>query len=186
MHVPQRLLPHLHIIGQPLFVTFRLYGSLPPGRDFPKESMTSGKAFVCMDRLLDKHRLGPHYLRAPAIAQCVVDAIRATSLNNFLLHAWVIMPNHVHLLITPSTEVPKLLRELKGSSARSANQILGRTGTPFWQRESYDRLVRNPTEFDRITNYIIQNPVQARLAVSPEAYRWSSAFQGGGLKPTAG
>ena len=63
MHYSQRHLPHFYRIDQPLFVTFRLHGSLPPGREFPKESMSSGKAFVYMDRLLDNHRSSPMYLQ---------------------------------------------------------------------------------------------------------------------------
>ena len=96
------------------------------------------------------------------------------------------MPNHVHLLITPRTDVSKLLQKLKGSTARQANQCLGRTGTAFWQDESYDHLVRNSQEFSRIESYIVQNPVQAGLVQSAEEYPWSSASKGGGLKPAAG
>jgi hypothetical protein len=53
--------------------------------------------------------------------------------------------------------------------------LLSRTGTPFWQEESYDHLVLNTLELGRIENYIIQNPVQAGLVRSAEEYRWSSA-----------
>lgn len=84
------------------------------------------------------------------------------------------MPNHVHLLLTFRTDPSVALRKLKGTSARVANQVLGLTGQPFWQEESYDRLVRGPEEFARIENYILQNPVKAGLARSPEEYRWSS------------
>jgi putative transposase len=96
------------------------------------------------------------------------------------------LPNHVHLLITPRTDVPKLLQKLKGSNARQANQLQGRTRMPFWQEESYDHLVRNSFEFDRIENYIVQNPVKAGLVRSAEKYPWSSASKCGGLKPAAG
>jgi REP element-mobilizing transposase RayT len=92
------------------------------------------------------------------------------------LHAWVVMPNHVHLLFTPNIEPSVVLRRLKGASAREANQLLGLTGQPFWQAESYDRLVRSPAEFERIEEYIVQNPVRAGLARSQEEYPWSSAF----------
>jgi putative transposase len=186
MHFSQRHLPHLYVMEQPLFVTFRLHGSLPPGREFPKESMSSGKAFVRMDRLLDNHRSSPMYLQAPGIAQCVVNAIQEGGSGSYILHAWVVMPNHVHLLVTPRTDVPKLLQKLKGSTARQANQLLGRTGTAFWQEESYDHLVRSSLEFGRIENYIVQNPVQAGLVQSAEEYPWSSASKCGGLKPAAG
>ena len=147
--------------------------------------MSSGKAFVCMDRLLDTNSSSPRYLQTPGIAQCVVDAIQQGGHNSYALHAWVVMPNHVHLLITPRTDVRKLLQKLKGSTARQANQLLGRTGTPFWQEESYDHLVRNSPEFNRIETYIVQNPVHAGLVQSAEEYAWSSASKGG-LKPAAG
>jgi len=96
------------------------------------------------------------------------------------------MPNHVHLLITPQIDPPMLLRQLKGVSSRETNLLLARTGQPFWQDESYDRLVRSPEEFRRIEDYIICNPVRAGLARSPEEYLWSSVSTVGGLKPAAG
>ncbi len=178
MQDSHRRLPHRYGTEQPLFVTFRLDGSLPPGRAFPGESLNSGKAFVSMDRLLDEAQSGPTHLQIPAIAQLVVDAIIQGAVSDYLLHAWVIMPNHVHLLITPRVEVPHLLQKLKGTTARQANLHLHQTGTSFWQEDSYDHQVRNTEEFWRITNYIHQNPVRAGLASSPEEYPWSSAFVG--------
>ena len=68
MQLARRRLPHLYVIGEPLFVTFRLHNSLPPKRDFPA-GLPSGKAFVCMDRLLDEERIGPTYLRMPPVAE---------------------------------------------------------------------------------------------------------------------
>ena len=179
MQIRRRRLPHLTVIGQPLFVTFRLHGSLPPGRSFPDESLTSGKAFVSMDRLLDYNRREPQYLGLPDIAGLVADALLAGSPTDYLLHAWVLMPNHVHLLITPHTERQQWLQRLKGRTAHAANPLLGRTGHPFWQDERYDHLVRNDQEFRRIERYIVQNPVTAGLATIPEAFRWSSAFTTG-------
>jgi putative transposase len=84
------------------------------------------------------------------------------------------MPNHVHLLITPLAAVSKVMQSLKRFTAREGNRILGRTGQPFWQDESYDRLVRNDTEFEQIDRYIEVNPV-AGLAATPAEYAWSSA-----------
>jgi REP element-mobilizing transposase RayT len=136
--------------------------------------MDSGKAFAAMDRLLDEQRSGPAYLKTPAVAKLVAASIRNGAACDYDLHAWVVMPNHVHLLITPRTDVTLLLRKLKGASARACNLLLGRTGQPFWQDESYDRLVRSAKEFGRIENYILQNPVRAGLARSTEDYPWSS------------
>ena len=108
----------------------------------------------------------------------VIAAIhhQETQLKHYELHAYVVMANHVHLLITPHVEVSKLMKSLKRFTAREGNRILGLTGQPFWQEESYDRLVRGPEEFEKIAQYIELNPVKAGLVKQPEAFPWSSAF----------
>ena len=90
------------------------------------------------------------------------------------------MPNHVHLLITPTAEVSRITQSLKRHTARIANQILGLTGQTFWQPETYDHLVRDNREFRQIRRYVEWNPVKARLASSPEQfpYVWSESFSG--------
>ncbi|MEN6601573.1 MAG: hypothetical protein ABFD86_04095 [Bryobacteraceae bacterium] len=94
----RRRLPHYHPLKQPLFITWRLAGSLPPHRAFPPTpKLSSGKAFV-------------------------------------------VMSNHVHMLLTPHVAVPKLLGSLKSITAKRATQILDLTGRPFWQEESYDHV----------------------------------------------
>jgi hypothetical protein len=65
----------MNVIGQPQFITFRLRDSLPPNRPFPATSMSSGEAFLAMDRLLDEARCGPTFLRQPVISQVVLDSI---------------------------------------------------------------------------------------------------------------
>jgi putative transposase len=132
-----------------------------------------------MDRLLDEGRTGPTYLRMNAVAQVVVDAIRLGAGHYYTLHAWVVMPNHVHLLFTPHVPVSVLMQRLKGGTARQANKLLNQTGRRFWQDESYDHLVRNSEEFPRIERYIVQNPVRAGLAMSAEEYPWSGISQTG-------
>ena len=129
-----------------------------------------------MDRLLDRARCGPTFLKQPAIAQEVLASIQhGAEIAHYEMHAWVIMPNHVHLLLTPNVNVSRLLGSLKAATAKRANLLLGRTGQSFLQDESYDHLVRNDEEFRRIRRYIENNPVAACLAVSPEEYAWSSA-----------
>ena len=78
---------------------------------------------------------GPFYLRQHAIADMIVEAIHYNSdfLGHYLLHAFVVMPNHVHLLATPAVILPKLTRSLKGITAKRANVMLALTGSPFWQ-----------------------------------------------------
>ena len=170
----RRRLPHFHSVGQATFLTWRLDGSLPQNRSFPP-AISSGKAFLVMDRLLDGACTGPRYLHNPSVAKIVVDAIRFRDPLTYQLHAFVVMPNHVHLLMTPLESVSKVMQSLKRFTARDANRILGLTDQSFWQDESYDRLVRNESEFERIVHYIEWNPVTAGLAVTPEDFPWSSA-----------
>ena len=94
MYKSCRHLPHQYVIGQPMFVTFRLHGSLPAGREFSIRALTHGRASVCMDKLLHQQRFGPLYLQMPVIAQTVATGIRNGSLTDYELHAWVVMPNH--------------------------------------------------------------------------------------------
>ena len=91
-----------------------------------------------MDRLLDNARTGPLTLRQPGIAKVVVDAIHYRDGGPYDLHNYVVMPNHVHLLITPRLPVSQLMQSLKRFTARENNRIPGLTGQPFWQDESYD------------------------------------------------
>jgi REP-associated tyrosine transposase len=175
----QRRLPHWEQIGQPLFVTFRLYQSLPAGRVFPPSRLSGGRAFVAMDGLLDHAITGPMFLHQPEIAAIVVQALTEGEhrFHRYQLHAFVVMPNHVHLLVTPSVTGKQWLGPLKGYTAHQANRVLNRHA-PFWQDESYDHLMRGPKEFQRIRRYIENNPVTAGLVVSPEEYPWSSAAPG--------
>ena len=169
-----RRLPHYHCVGQATFLTWRLHGSLPSNRGFPS-AIASEQAFVAMDRMLDRRCTGPLFLRMPEVAQMVMDAIDFRDQRIYRLHAFVVMPNHVHLLVTPLEAVSKMMQSLKRFTGREGNRMLGLTGQPFWQDESYDRLVRNDTEFERIIGYIERNPVSAGLAPTPEEFPWSSA-----------
>ncbi len=132
-----------------------------------------------MDRLLDVAQTGAFYLRIPEIASLTVEAFfhGAETLRFYELHAYVVMANHVHLLITPLVDLAKITHSLKRFTAREANRILALTGKPFWQDESYDRLVRDRDEFERIRRYIEYNPVRAGLVTLPEEYPWSSALR---------
>jgi type I restriction enzyme R subunit/putative DNA methylase len=146
---------------------------------------TPGHAFVAQDRALDWHLSGPLWLRHPPIADLVAESILMgeTERQFYELDAWAVMPNHVHLLILPKVRVAVLMRWLKGSTARSANRILGRVGQPFWQDESYDHYLRHASQIDRTIAYIEQNPVSAGLVRSAELWAWSSA--GWQAKPPA-
>ena len=88
------------------------------------------------------------------------------------------MANHVHVLLTPHVEMKKVTRAIKSYSARKANQILGRSGEPFWQEESYDHWIRGEEEMNHIIRYIEWNPVKACLVERIEDWPWSSASCG--------
>ena len=162
-----------------MFITWRLHGSLPLHRYPPPKSLSAGKAFVWMERFLDQARHGPTWLMRKEIARLVCQGIHhgADHLGNYELIAYAVMANHVHLLINPKAAPSKLLRTLKGFTAREANRVLSRTGEPFWQHESYDHWVRDQAELERIRGYIENNPVRAGLASRPEDYPWSSAHE---------
>ena len=71
---------------------------------------------------------------------------RGELLGHYDLAAYAVLSNHVHVLLLPKVAPSRLLKALKGSTAREANRILGRTGETFWQAESYDHWVRDDTE----------------------------------------
>ena len=172
----RRRLPHFQPDDAYLFVTWRLWGSLPVCRQraiYP----SPGHAFAATDRVLDRQCSGPLWLKDRRIADLVAQAIQIGEGDKRLyeLCSWVVMPNHVHVLIQPRANLPVITRWLKGSTARGANHLLERTGQPFWQDESYDHWARDAKEFVRICRYIEGNPVTAGLASSAELWPWSSA-----------
>lgn len=163
-------------VGHPVFVTFRLSGSLPEDREFSPASPALGEAFRAVDKLLDRCRTGPHFLKRAEIARIVATAIREgdTKFRRYQLHSYVVMPNHVHLLVTPQVPNANWLGPLKAFTEFTANRILSRTGA-FWRDDSYDHLVRDREEFRSVRRYIEDNPVAAGLAARPEDFLWSSA-----------
>jgi len=130
-----------------------------------------------MDRLLDAGANGPLFLQRQEIADLVVAAVHDGDrhFHRYELHAFVVMPNHVHVLVTPNVVARRWLGPLKGFTGHQANQLLGTPGRAFWQDESYDHLVRSAVEFERIRAYIERNPVTAGLVAADEQFRWSSA-----------
>src|SRR3984885_1846372 len=110
------------------------------------------------------------------IATLVIESLlRGQTLGQYQLGPFVIMANHVHVLLLPSISPSLLLKSLKGVTAREANRLLHRMGEQFWQRESYDQWVRDEAEWSKIASYIERNPVKAGLVPRAEDYPWSSA-----------
>ena len=180
MSFSRRRLPHWQPPGKDLFLTWHLHGSLPRHRFPPPTAASAGKAFVWMDRHLDEARSGPLWLGREEIARLVAESFQYADcvLNFYRLHAWIVMANHVHLLVSPNAAPARFLQSIKGYTAREANRVLGRTGEPFWQAESYDHWIRDVGEFERVKAYIENNPVRAGLVQSPGEFRWSSAYAG--------
>lgn len=110
------------------------------------------------------------------IASCVVESLRygEARLHEYKVHAYVVMPNHVHVLLEPQTELRRITQGIKGTTSRRANAILKRAGQPFWQDESFDRWIRNEDEFLRVRHYIVRNPVTAGLVKMAGDWPWSS------------
>jgi REP-associated tyrosine transposase len=95
--------------------------------------------------------------------------------GKYLLHEFVVMPNHFHLLITPTLSLEKALQFIKGGFSHRARKELGYAGE-IWQPSYYDHRVRDVEEYFNFRHYIRQNPVKQGLARTPEGYPYSSAF----------
>jgi putative transposase len=101
----------------------------------------------------------------------VLDHVRSGDPAFYRLAAALVMPDHVHLLIRPndSYTLSRVMKGIKGVSARRLNQSRGTTGQ-IWQDESWDRIVRDPAEFDEKLNYMADNPRRAGLVTAEEIF----------------
>ena len=174
-----RKLPHWKPKGTSIFMTWRLHSSLPRAVSLQTIGplTTEGQRFVAIDRLMACAGSGPTWLKDPQVAACVMDALFTGEKKWQLydLFAWVIMPNHVHVLLDTHKASSDVTLAVKDASARKANRVLGRKGPLFWHDESCDHPVHDAAEFDRIVRFIESNPVDAGLARQSEGWAWSSA-----------
>lgn len=94
----------------------------------------------------------------------------------FALLAYAVMPNHLHLLVVPSesADLSQIMQFVKGRFARVWNSKMGHQGS-LWQPRYYESAVRTEQQLMRWIDYIEQNPVQARLAGSPQEYPYCSS-----------
>ena len=176
----RRHLPHWQKADSALFITWRLFDSLPRQTitaSFKEKDL--GKRFLFLDRELDEARYGPTWLKDARLAKIVVDSLchGAEHHKLYRLSAYVVMSNHVHILIWPKALLYRITKSIKGYTARECNKLLARTGETFWQDESFDHSVRNEDAFYRIKRYIERNPVKAGLVKDPEDWPWSSAVR---------
>jgi putative transposase len=174
----RRNLPHWHPESKCIFLTWRLYGSLPVGfvRGMRlRDKLKPAEEFRLAESMLDRPAEGPLWLKNPSVADEMVEMLLhgAFELRRFDLHAYSVMANHIHVLLAPLAQLRVLTQELKGASARRLNASLHRSGR-FWQAESFDHWVRNEGEFFRIRAYIENNQVKAGLVAKAEDWPWSS------------
>jgi putative DNA methylase len=140
------------------------------------------KLFALADDILDRATDGPLWLKQPSVALMVEDALLNRYAQFYVLWAYVVMANHVHVFMQPKQDshsqyfqLSDIMQRLKGYTSREANKLIGQTGKAFWQIESFDHWARDDAEFSRIISYIENNPVKAGLASKPKEWLWSSA-----------
>lgn len=189
-HFYHRKLPHFQPAEATYFVTFRLAGSIPvevirrlrenyelvekgilEQKDLTEKERRElvyaeqKRLFAAADDFLDANPNEPYWLREKEVAEIVANEMKMHDEQWYTLWSYCIMPNHVHLLLTLLEKAPvltKILQNVKSYSAQKSNRVLGLSGQ-FWERESYDHVVRKDGEFERIIHYILQNPVKAKF-----------------------
>ena len=183
-----RNLPHWQQPGALVFLTWRLADSLPSTlleswqaertiwlnkHPFPWDSATEiayRRRFPTrLEQWLDAGH-GACALRDPTCSSHVAAALRHFDGQHYALDSFVVMPNHVHLIVrlVPDHTLPEIVKSWKNFSAHKINQLRGVTGS-FWQEGYWDRLVRDGSHLFRCREYIRRNPEKASLA--PMAYR---------------
>lgn len=199
----RRHLPHIQPPGAAIFVTFRLYGSipreviealdemarqidkklsaLPLHQRAPRALIEHKRIFACWDNALDRADSGPTWLGNDEIACLVADAFHHWDGIKYDLLAYCIMPNHVHVVFTPlpvgeeGNSYHRLPDIMHSIKGYTAWRANKILGRQgrFWQEESYDHFARSERELERIVRYIANNPVKAGLVQSPEEWRWT-------------
>ena len=180
-------LPHFDEPVRLQNITFRLHDAVPSTiiNDWKQElNLASSHAEETVLTALherisnyeDTH-YGECWLHQPDIAQIVEKAFHYFDGIRYRLHAWCIMPNHVHVLIETNASWPlaAILHSWKSYSAQKANRILKRTG-PFWFREYHDRFIRNEKHYSEVVAYIENNPVKAGLVAYADEWHFSSLY----------
>jgi REP element-mobilizing transposase RayT len=194
-------LPHVKHENASYFVTYRLGDSLPKeallrleGQRAQslrtlEEAKRNGRASVAdeeainrdfrrqIERYLDAGH-GACHLRKPAIADLTAESLLHFANQRYLLREWVVMPNHVHVMVWPMPNflLGEIIKTWKQYTSRHAREMLHLPAKGFWQPESFDHWIRNDEERARIARYIRNNPVKAGLCARPEDWRWSSAW----------
>ncbi len=120
---------------------------------------------------------GSCVLREPAVASMVQESLLFFDVQRYHLLAWVVMPNHVHVLFQPMNgwSVAKIVASWKKFTARKISDRNQDIGGPVWHKEYWDRYIRDEFHLEQAAFYIRENPVSAGLAARAEDWPWSSA-----------
>jgi putative transposase len=197
-------LPHWETADAIYFITFRLCDSLPAPmlREIERQVQVlsatirevAGSEFEALQQLrlerarhLEKYLdsgAGKCILRNPIAAEIVSSALNFWAAKRYSLHAWCVMPNHVHavLQLGSGEELASVVHSWKSYSAKKINSALLHTGS-VWQREYYDHLVRSEQEYARIVRYVEANPLVAGLRDWPFVTRGQDALASAGKMP---
>jgi len=151
------------------------------GSDSEPESrykLLARRHFAMLESWLDNPNSGSTWLANEPVASIVSEALKFRDGKTYRLHAYSIMPNHVHVVFAPLANnsepqsLSSIMHSLKRNTARRANKLLHRSGS-FWEHESFDHYIRDQAEFNRIIKYVLNNPVKAGLAKSWREWRWN-------------
>jgi REP element-mobilizing transposase RayT len=175
-------LPHVDTTDLVQFITFRLADSMPQNvlakwhAELESGGITDADLRKRIETYLDQN-YGSSVLKDRRIANIVRETLLRWDGDRYVLIAWVIMPNHVHILIERADgfSVSEIMHSLKSYSAHEANRLLGRKGR-FWFKEYFDRYIRNHHHLVATVKYIEENPVKARLCRNAEDWEFSSAY----------
>jgi len=178
----RRRLPHWEQQGATFFITFRLADAVPQKllrqwkeeletwRKFHPEPWDASTKYEYQKRFHDAREAwldqghGECILRRPQIAATIANSLRRFDGDRYALDSFVVMPNHVHVLVRPheADSLSEILHSWKSFSAKEINKLRERSGA-VWQDENYDRMVRDFAELERYRDYIKENPVAAKL-----------------------
>jgi len=181
-------LPHRDEPGLTQFVTFHLADSFPESLRSEWEHFATieddREQRKLLEAYLDKGR-GECHLRRPEIAKLVEDNFRqfgeccgsqsrAPGAPRYELRAWVVMPNHVHVLFkVGSVSMSETVGAWKKHTGRLANKLLGKQDA-FWAEDYFDVFMRDAEHEQKTIRYIENNPTKAKLVLDPKDWPWSS------------
>ncbi len=177
-------LPHFDGRKVPQFITSHLFDSVPGSvlERWKRELNVSNSRAdqILLQRRIEKYLdqgYGQAFMKDHRVATMIQDVLLGSDNESYRLSAWVVMPNHVHMLATRFEDytLADIMQSFKSLTSHKANKLLNRRGQ-FWMLDYFDRYIRNAEHFAKTMQYIENNPVKARLCKRPEDWPFSSAW----------